>query len=118
MLVKTTFYKRAKKCNWFSCIKAFAPAASLLQAQCPSLVTFVLSHLPHTLHKHNIPLQRKKKFPLTPVDELCLCVRLRQGNNTCLYTTETQSQNSSFLSWIVVNEETLFTAKTFVAKLE
>lgn len=49
--------------------------------------------------------ERKNIFPPAPVDELCLCVRLRQGNNTCLYAT----QNSSFLTWIAVNRETLLT---------
>lgn len=76
-----------------------------LNAPCQRLL---FSHLPPTLQtQHPSVEEKKKKIPPTPVDELCLCVRLRQGNNTCLYTTEARSQNSRFLTWVLVNEDGL-----------
>lgn len=73
-----------------SCIKASLSSflywvrKSFCRLNAPLPATFVLSQLPHTLRKVTSRCREKKILP-TPVDELCLCMWLRRGNNVSLY---------------------------------
>lgn len=90
-----------------SCIKASLSSflcwarksSSRLNAPCQRLL---FSHIsPHTPNVTSFCREKKKMSSHT-----CWWIVFVQGNNnTCLYTSEARFQNSSSLTWMVVNEE-------------